>query len=559
MIDFDNPPFFRRTMRPIPENPDNDEKRRGTLHRLPPWAKAKYWLAILPALVLIAAGWFVPEYQPNEPGRVVSMRQFLDPSFPAPDWLQVAGYDEDRLTIGFKALLAPLWVATKNPIYVALAGRLVVWAFLLSALVRLVRAMELPPYAVAWGVVLWIGFGQSLGAHEWLFNGVEGKCLAYALLMLALEATLRQRLMLAAFFCGLSWWFHVPVAAWGTLAICGALALRFREYGFKRLLKFGFLTAALLLPMVIVALKYTGSFGLVGSNSYADWIVVVFRNPHHLDPNYFHGGSEFLRLSACAAVGAAGFYVITSRSKAGFLSAFLGILLLEFGVGLVARQLNLFWYLKTYPFRIADVLVLLFSWLALPGLVVGLASRLYKGNPSVRSVLVLQAAGIAMLLAVSALCLLRGNPQDGRYGLRTFTQSWIRYAKHTETPYYEMIHWIRANTPKSATIITGAWDGDFWLEAERAEVVNFKRNPHNALAIEWYRRYSALNGGPFHGIGFPTRSEIKANFPSLSQERLDEIRKLYGGNYYLTTKARSDLRAQLAHENGSYYLYVLSR
>lgn len=523
------------------------------------WIKDKYWLAILPAAAMICARWFVPEYQANEPGRLVSMRQFFDPSFPAPDWLQVAGYDEDRLTVGFVALLSPLWLATKDPILVALAGRLIVWTLLLYALVRLARAMEIPQYALAWSLVLWIGIGQSLGAHEWLFSGVEGKCFAYALLMLALEAALRQRLMLAAFFCGLSWWFHVPVGAWGTLAISGSLALRFRDHAFKRLLQFGLLAAALLLPMVVVALKYTGNSGLVGANSYADWLVVVFRNPHHLDPNYFHGGSEFLKLFGCAAVGAAGFHVITSRPKAAFLSSFLGILLLEFGAGLVARKLNLFWYLKTYPFRVADVLILLFFGLALPGLVVHLASRLHKGNLSARSVLVLQTAGIAMLLGVSALSLLRVNPQDGRHALRKFTGSWVRYGQHTQTPYHEMTHWIRANTPKSATIITGAWHGDFWIEAERAEVVNFKRNPHNALAIEWYRRYSALNGGPFHAVGFQTRSEIEAHFPWLSQGQLDEIRRLYGGDYYLTTKTRSDLRAQLVHENGSYYLYDLER
>jgi hypothetical protein len=122
----------------------------------------------------------------------------------------------------------------------------------------------------------------------------------------------------------------------------------------------------------------------------------------------------------------------------------------------------------------------------------------------------------------------------------------------------EMTRWIRTNTPKGSVIITGAWDGDFWLEAERAEMVNFKRNPHNGLAVEWYQRYSALNGGPFHGIGFRTRAEIETNFPRLSQAQLDDIRKRYGGDYLLTTRARSDLRAQLAHENGVYYLYVFN-
>jgi hypothetical protein len=232
-------------------------------------------------------------------------------------------------------------------------------------------------------------------------------------------------------------------------------------------------------------------------------------------------------------------------------------LLFEFGLGLVARQFNLFWYLKTYPFRVADVLVLLFFWLALSELIVLLASRSCNTKPSAQAVL--QGAGIAVLLAVTAFCLVRGNPQGGRSSLQAFIQSWMQYGKRIETPYYEMIHWIRANTPKPATFITSGLGGDFWLAAERAEVVNFKRNPHNILAIEWYRRYSALNGGTFRGVGFSTWDEISDNFPNLSQTQLDEIHKLYGGSYYLTTKARSDLTAQLVHENGSYYLYDLNR
>lgn len=501
---------------------------------------------------MICARWFVPRYQPNEPGRLVSVRQLFDSSFPAPDWLQAAGYDEDRLTVGFKFVLSPLWLVTQTPIAVALAGRLIVWTLLLYALIRLARAMDVGPYALAWGLVLWIGIGQSLGAGEWVFGGVEGKCFAYALLMLALEAALRQRLMRAAFLCGLSWWFHVPVAAWGTLALSGSLALRFRDHDSKRLLRSGLLAAALLLPMVVVALKYTGPAGLVGANSFADWIVVVFRSPHHLDPDYFHGGREFLKLLGCAAVATVGFHVITSRSKAALLSLFMAVLLLGFAAGLIARKLDFLWYLKTYPFRVADVLIPLFFDLALPGLVVRVVSRASSGRPSARAVLVLKRAGIGILLAVSALFLLHG-----RADLRRFARAWVEYARQTESPYHEMAQWIRSNTPKSATIITGAWDADFWIEAERAELVNFKRNPHNALAIEWYRRYSALNGGPFQTTGFETKREMEAHFPWLSREQLDVIRARYGGDYYLTTAARSDLRRPLVHENGSYYLYDL--
>jgi len=518
----------------------------------------QYWFAILPAAVLILVGWLIPEFQPNEPGRLISMRQVLDSTFPAPDWLQMAGYDEDRLTIGFKALLSPLWFVTHDPILVALIGRIIVWALLLWSLVSLARAMDLPPYFLSWALVLWFGFGQSLGAHEWLFNGVEGKCFAYALLFFSLAAILRSQMIRAAILCGLSWWFHVPVAAWTTLAIGVVLIVCFRDYGKRRFLQFSLITGALLTPMVLVALKYTSNSGLVGEDAYADWIVVVFRNPHHLDPNYFHGGIEFFKMILCALVAMAGLRAITSKPASLFLISFVVVLVLEFGAGMLARKFDLFWYLKTYPFRVADVLVWLFCCFSLPMVVQQLLSRFQHREFSASSTSMFKHGGIVLLLAVTAVCLLRGNGQDGRSSIRQFTQSWKQYARQLDTPYKEMTRWIRTNTPRTAIIVTCGCHGDFWLEAERAEMVNFKRNPHSRLAVEWYQRYSALNGRPFHAVGFQTGSEIDANFPLLSLVELAGIRKRYGGDYFLTTKPRSDLRSQLVHENADYHLYALN-
>ncbi len=88
-------------------------------------------------------------------------------------------------------------------------------------------------------------------------------------------------------------------------------------------------------------------------------------------------------------------------------------------------------------------------------------------------------------------------------------------------------------------------------------MVDFKRNPHNALMLEWYRRYCAVNGGPFHSVGYATEAELSSNFSRLSQSQLDSIHKLYGGEYYLALQNRSDLRAQLIHQSGAYYLYRL--
>ena len=86
-------------------------------------------------------------------------------------------------------------------------------------------------------------------------------------------------------------------------------------------------------------------------------------------------------------------------------------------------------------------------------------------------------------------------------------------------------------------------------------MVSFRRNPHNGLVVEWYRRYLATNGGDFHSVGVDTVTEDQKNYPQLSTSQLAEIRKNFGGDYYLTVTKRDDLNNQLVYANDKYYLY----
>src|ERR1700761_7569468 len=197
------------------------------------WFKKQYWLGAIPALLVLVYRDFIPKYLTDDPVRLVSVRRVFDPSFLSHEWLQLAGYDEDRLTILFKLLFAPLWLWLKNGILFALSTRLIVWAIVLYAIVRLARAINIPRYALGLGLLYWVEQGQSMGVGEWVLGGAEGKCLAYAAIFLAIESFLRERRTLAAFFCGLAFWFHVPVGLWGVLAVYGAFFLSQREHKLK--------------------------------------------------------------------------------------------------------------------------------------------------------------------------------------------------------------------------------------------------------------------------------------------------------------------------------------
>ena len=527
------------------------------LFRASSWLYKKYWLGIVPAVILLLFRSFVPEYLPNEAVRLVSLRQFIDPSFLSQEWLHLAGYDEDRLTFGFKLLFAPLWLCTSQGVLIALLGRLVVWAILFYSILRLARALNIPRYALAWGLPLWLCH-QTFGAGEFVFGGLEGKCLAYAGIFLAIEALLSGRLMRAAVFIGLNFWFHVPVGLWGGLAVCASL-LSQPNLSKRRLFYFAAVAIGLCLPMIWIALQYAGGMGLVGAHPEADWLVVVFRNPHHLDPAYFHGWPELLRLAICAGVAIAGLSALVSRSHLKLLACFLLMLLLEFGAGLLAWQFGLLWYLKTYPFRVADVLVPFLFFLVLPAFVVNLRHWADKTKYFTH----VNAAGknlaSAVVIVAFAVWSLAFFVRSNRLVPYQFDTSWVSYLHHKDTPLSEMTRWVKINTPGRAVIIAPPWLTSFSLDSERAEVVVSNRNPHNDLIVEWYRRYIALNGGPFHSMGADANSEMESDFPRLSSSQLDAIRKQFGGEYYLTTIKRSDLGTAPIHEDGEYFLYKLTR
>jgi hypothetical protein len=166
-------------------------------------------------------------------------------------------------------------------------------------------------------------------------------------------------------------------------------------------------------------------------------------------------------------------------------------------------------------------------------------------------------AWCAILLLPSVAVLTKSAPVARRH-LGVFAESWSRYIRHEESPWMEATHWIRWHTPASAVIIAPPWQGTFWIDAERAEVANFKRVPHSRAILEWMRRMTALNGGPFHSVSDGALDELRQNYPELDAARVAALGRSYGADYYFTTSRRGDLAARLVHANGSYFVYELN-
>ncbi len=515
---------------------------------LPSWCRDLYWLALLPVLPVLITRFYYPVLVGNEAGKLLAARRILEPAFLGRDWLQAASGD-DVLYSAFSALVAPLWLLLKDAILVVLVGRLLVWALLFYALARLARTLEIDAYALAIGLAVWVFRFQSLGAGEWIFGGIEGKCVAYALLFLAMESALRKRVLAAAVYCGFSIWFHILVGGWGALALCGALLIGNRGFRWRRALQFCAIVGTFLLPLVVMFLHKTSDAQSSGSSGRANRLIVLFRNPHHLDPDFFHGNVEFLLACLLTGITVFGLHMLVSQYKATLISAFLVILLMQFGAGLIARRLGLFWFLKSYPFRVADVLVGLLCWITAPMLALWLLKWVVA--PRFRALV-----SSVLLFGVGFVVLLNAAPAIEQH-LGVFQSSWSRYLRHDESPWEEMTRWIRQNTPQSSILIAPPWEETFWVQAERAEVVNFKRAPHSLAILQWNQRMMVLNGGPFHSRGDRVKDELQQHYPELAPAAIDAVRRDYGADYYLNTKPRPEMSGQLVHANGNYFLYQL--
>jgi hypothetical protein len=518
------------------------------------WCRKQYWLAILPVLPILLTRFFYPDFLDNEAGKLIEARRIFEPAFLSHDWLQ-AGSSEDILYRAVSLLIAPLWFLLKNAILVAMAGRVLIWALLLYALLRLARTLGIECYALAIGLAVWLFRFQTLGANEWIFGGIEGKCVAYALLFLAMECALRKRVVAAAVYCGLAIWLHVLVGGWGAMALGGALLICHREYGWRRSLQFCAITGAFLLPLAAEFWRNTSRAESGGSSAEANRLIVLFRNPHHLDPWFFHGTTEFALLCILVAVTVYALYRLVSRSKAALIASFLVILLLQFGAGLVARSLGAFWFLKNYPFRVADVLVALLFWLTVPMLMVWISKHgiLSRRPPKFRALV------WCVILIVPTVVLAAKSAPVARRHLAVFAESWSRSLRHEVSPWGNAAQWIRWQTPASAVIIAPPWEGAFWIEAERAGVVNYKRAPHSRAILQWQERMMALNGGPFHSRGDGALEELQQHYRELDAARVEAVGRSYGADYFLAMRPLPELARSLVYQNGSYFLYQLKR
>jgi len=529
------------------------------MHRF--WPKDRYFISLVIVFAFVMIQFFVPKLIQNEAARLLPARRLVDPSF----FEGSAGTD---LSILFSSLLAPLWLLLKDALAVALVGRVLLWILLLYSLVKFAKELEIKWYSFAIGLGIWLygSSGQNLVAGESLFGGVQNKGLAYAFIFLSLTSLLRYQSVRAGIFCGIAISSHVLIGGWAAIAMTGALLIGLREYGLKSLITFTLSAAVVGLPVMLIATRYVilgSSVDLpIGQGMDVNALYVLVANPFHQDPNYFLSTGAAIKV---AVFSICTFYAVTEilpRVKAKLLLSFLGILLAIFVAGVVARQFEILWFLKYFPFRVGDLLVPLVFWLVVPGLLIQRVRLLIGERQFVSR---LPAYHIFFTLLISAVVLWNFSYAlpHFRDSLIKFPRPWLLYSTRAESPFEEMAHWIRDHTKKSAIVIAHPCGprrrSTFPITAERATVVSYKEIPANKQLFEWYRRMILLNGNrEFTTVGWGLCDELNENFPTLELQQLLFIQQTTGADYYLTTGERADLKEGLIHHNKEYYFYNLT-
>jgi len=494
----------------------------------------------------------MPEIGDNEAAYLLSPRAVFEPELLRGDFGLAPDSLNRRLSAPFGLLLAPAQVVFGDPLAVALAGRVLGWSLFLFAVARLSRALAIPGWVMAVGVFHFAFFRQSVAAGEWLIGDTEPKVIAWGCLLLALAHGLRGEWLRAGLACGAATIFHVLVGGWGGLAL--AIAALVTNACPLQTLALRFVTPwlALSAPMLAVAASALGDPGAdAAAPASGAALLVLLRNPHHLDPFSFLDARSVAFIALCMiGIGVAA-RSVWPRERGALVVAFACAALAFFLAGVVARGLGLFPLLQFYPFRLADSLLPLSFWLAYSGILASAVAPLPGARRRRR------ALAAALLLGV---VLTWERSHSGWPDPFAFVAAWKTHRERNGDPWRDTTDWIAGHTRAEDVFVAPPWLMDFPLRTARPAVVHFKVTPGAGAMAEWHERMLLLNGrADFRSGGSSMLAQLRSSYPRLQVDVLAELRERYRARFYLNTQERPELAATLRFQNASYWLYDLER
>lgn len=516
---------------------------RSASHKSPTVAFAwREFLAIL-MLCFVYAGSFPPGV--NEPHYLSKAKHYWQPQWCAGD-LFLESADAHAVffwSYGWTTKFFSLTAA-------ACIGRGIAWGLFAVAWLGLVREFSCRPWRGFWTAAIYLAAVQYANmSGEWVIGGIEGKSLAYPLLLLGLTAVVQGRWRAVFPWLGLASAFHVLVGGWAVLAAAATWFVRRRrdQLQLSSLVVPCAVGGAFALCAVLPALALTRGLD-AQTTSDANIIYVYLRLPHHL---VFHRFAAWhiarfgiLTALACGIAwrcrGLASFERLALFTAASLVIALAGILIDQSLLGnftLSASLLRYYWY------RLADAVVpaaFAIGLLVWYEQVAGTERSRRAVLAACLSVAVLAACCAATdtgflappvaqqqerwSLSVAAnqgatrgsqLSTSPGIPNDGKNGIplaaesddapaaeATGLRSTTAGGAADETARFEQdwqsaCGWIRSHTPANAKFFTPMYQQTFKWYAERPELVTWKDVPQDArqLVAWWQLRRSVRQLG----------------------------------------------------------------
>jgi hypothetical protein len=433
----------------------------------------------------------------------------------------------------------------------AWVGRFLVWTFLAWAWQRLSWRLIPRPFASVLSAGLFVTLNEHLHlAGEWVVGGVEAKCFAYALVLLALREVLDRRWNRTWLLLGGATAFHPLVGGWSGVVCAVMWFINDRHVMTLRSMLPGLIGGVLLaLPGILPALMLTWKEPpeLVAE---ANRVYVFDRLPHHLAPLTLPGAELGRRLWGHTVLllffaaldvtlrpdKSAALYRIAQFACGALLLAAIGFVIevVLWDQPLVAAKL-----LRYYWFRLTDF--------ALPAAVAIFATALIAGGlQRHRSFAPWALAGALAITGANIVTSTRErflNPVPPADGKLRDLDAWI-----------EACDWVSENTPAYAVFLTPRLNLTFKWRAGRPEVVNRKDIPQDADSIlQWHTRIKNIYIATIEGAEEPLDS-----LGILGTERVRELALKYGADFVLMDRGQL-LSLPVVYKNDEYIIYRIDR
>jgi hypothetical protein len=526
------------------------------------------WLEIL----LIALVFFVvggdPAPHENEAHYLCRLKHYWNPDWCAGDLFLESADAQMALiwSLGwltrFFSLPAVAWI-----------GRAVAWTLLAWGWQRLSWRLVQRPWASVLTAAIFVSLNFYLHlAGEWVVGGVEGKCFAYAFVLLALSELVEERLRVGRIllFLGAATAFHPLVGGWSFVCMAYWLCCVRRRgvptrNSWLESLAGGLLALIGLVPAA--ALTWGQPHDVVAE---AARIYVFERLPHHLailrlPPEEIalrlvrHGvllASMWLiarmfvskpnsDLDQCASPGInrQGLRRMVLFSGAAALLAAIGIC---FELAFWDDPLKAASAQRYYWYRLTDFAApMSVSLLVVGGIAASLANRRRWSGWALTAAVAI--SGGFLLSCAGRRLDAELPPADRRL--------------RDPAAWQDVCHWIAANTDPAALFLTPRTNQTFKWHAGRAEVVTRKDVPQDAQSIvEWFRRYREIHNMDENG---QLRVEPTPSLGHLGTERVKELADEYGFDYVVTDWRKPLLLPHVypnvAYLNSEYVVYQIPK